>query len=554
MRSGPQAERFRAVRRGIAGFVSACALLAFPAPGGEPAGDSWPAFAKGPDRRAVADILPDLAAPAWIRGTDESTNLPISFLGQAGVIASRFSVFAVGRVTPPGQGDIWKLFCFAREDGSQRWATPVPPPAPPPNHDSWSCPVYDRLHRIIIYASDFFVTALDAQDGHIVWQTRLQSRVVNASPLITSDLGDANRLFITDYRLTSAGRLYCINIDPYNATTNPFMPGAIVWSVEVGGTTGNSPAYLPQEHGGLGLVYVSTTHDSAAGPGEIMAFPVAATAAPMAEFRTPSPSGLGFFSGLCVCPSTTGTDPYLLAASYSFYGGYDSSDIIKISARTGQVIWTASSNRTSTIPVSLPGGFIALSGGIEGYGTLPSVELFLDLGDSVEPVWNSAVASWNDSNGNGAPDPGEYLAVGGWTVQPVGIIGSSTAQLLVSSPLPGIDASVASNDLYVLDLSCSPSHPAFVAGRYHGCGGSPAVFDGTVYSVGPSGLHAFGSPRSPFDVNRDSRVTVDDLYAWTQATGVLDVNGDGTANELDRALLLAELRRTESAIMVYERP
>ncbi len=49
----------------------------------------------------------------------------------------------------------------------------------------------------------------------------------------------------------------------------------------------------------------------------------------------------------------------------------------------------------------------------------------------------------------------------------------------------------------------------------------------------------------PSDVNADFRVDIEDLYAWEQSSGLLDVNADGTVNQLDRAVLLESLRSDE---------
>lgn len=56
-------------------------------------------------------------------------------------------------------------------------------------------------------------------------------------------------------------------------------------------------------------------------------------------------------------------------------------------------------------------------------------------------------------------------------------------------------------------------------------------------------LHIEISP--PADVNADFTVDIDDLYAWEQATGLLDVNQDGSVNAADRDALLSALRAAE---------
>src|SRR5690606_6027006 len=100
----------------------------------------------------------------------------------------------------------------------------------------------------VITASGRFVTAFDLGTGSLRWQTELGRNVVNASPLVVEDSG---RLFITDYDgFGLSARLYCIDLGPPN-------PGAILWSVTIGGSSGNSPAYAD------GRVFVP----ACAGPG-----------------------------------------------------------------------------------------------------------------------------------------------------------------------------------------------------------------------------------------------------------------------------------------------
>ncbi|MFA6045711.1 MAG: hypothetical protein WC718_12075, partial [Phycisphaerales bacterium] len=51
--------------------------------------------------------------------------------------------------------------------------------------------------------------------------------------------------------------------------------------------------------------------------------------------------------------------------------------------------------------------------------------------------------------------------------------------------------------------------------------------------------------RSSEDINRDTRVTVDDLYTWEAAP--TDVNGDGSINATDRQFVVDALRSWERA-------
>lgn len=515
--------------------------------------DTWPAFARSADRRAITgSALPSLASPAWVRSTDEN-GVAIDFQYQAAPIVSEQSVFAVGSVMIAGQGTVWKLFAFDRADGRVRWAAEVPSPVRPPLSEAgWSSPVYDAAHDAIIYPSSTFVTALDETDGHPLWQTPLSRIIVNASPLITQDRGPADRLFITDYSPGSGGNLYCINIDPREPGLNPYDPGELVWSVSIGGSVGATPAYLPADKGGVGLVYVCTTNDPAFGPGQVLAFDAGATAPPPPIFATPNPNPFaGFYAGLCVVPNPGGP-PSLFAASYSFYGWIDSSNLLKLNAVTGDIVWSAPCNRTSTIPVVFDDGTIAVSGGLWNYGIAPSVDLFHDDGPSATHLWNSALATWDDANGNGSFNAGEFLALGGWTIQPVGAGAPAAPRLIVGAIPPGDSSRAPATDLFIVDTSRAPTDPGFILDHTTLAGGSAAVIDNHIFSLGTAGLIAFGMPPPQFDVNGDGRESVDDLYTWDQGLGDRDCDRDGAVTPADRLALIAHLRANEAASLTYE--
>ena len=111
-----------------------------------------------------------------------------------------------------------------RRRESVRFSAPVDTPA----LDSWSTPLIDESNERLIVASGETVTAFEAETGVPAWSATLEMDVVNASPLVTSDLGPADRLFLTDadgFLTQGGGNLYCINIDPRDAQTNPFDPG-----------------------------------------------------------------------------------------------------------------------------------------------------------------------------------------------------------------------------------------------------------------------------------------------------------------------------------------
>ncbi|MBS0196582.1 MAG: PQQ-like beta-propeller repeat protein [Planctomycetes bacterium] len=500
---------------------------------------SWTHLAGNSNRLAMVSLpAPPISVPAWIRSTDINGNL-ITFIGQAGVAVYAGTsvndglVFAAGRISPVGQpANQYRLFAFSRSTGVVRWQSAIPTPYV----DSFASPAIDERNGVVIYASGNRVRAFRMTDGSLAWERTLTRNVVNASPVVTDDLQPGNRVFITDYDGNfGGGKLYCINADPYHPQRNPFQPGDLVWSVPIGSSSGNSPSYLPRSMGGVPMVYVSSVGGIAGtDPGRIYAFPI--TVAP------PEPNWVylneipeGYFGGVCVAPppadSEPGSPPIVYAAAYAFSGGADTANLVKLNALTGAVIWTVGSNRTQSIPVPLPGGRIALSAGLEGYGTLANVQLFDDLGDSAALLWDTA----------------GFFIIGGWTHQPVATQFGGRDVLAVGAPPTGFFDT--SSDLYLVDLALGPSSPDFMIRRYSGAGGSPAIVGSTMYSVGTSGLVAFGPTPSRLDVDGDNTLCVKDLYSWDRGEGQRDVNADGAVDSSDRQALLLALRASEPADM-----
>jgi hypothetical protein len=534
----------------------AMALCALPAAAQTQASNtgSWDGLAGSATRASVAAApLPPITTPTWTRSTDADGNL-ISFIGQACIAVSESNVYAAGRVSPPGgPANQPRLFAFSRDTGAVNWWMPLSSPV----LDSDSGPALERAHGTVIFAAARFVTAFDQVTGAVRWQTQLARSVVNASALMVEEPGEPGRAFITTYDgFGASGALYCINVANPGEPGNPDTPpGQILWSVPIGGSSGNTPAYLPRSAGGLGLVYVTTVADGEDDSGSVLAFPADAAGAPAPAMVFTNVVEEGFFGGVCVlAPEAAGQNPALLCASYAFYGGLNSANLVKIDGVTGELIWSVPCNRSGSIPVPLPGGRIAISTGIQGYGSVPSLELFQDQGTSATLLWDSAINSWFDSNGNGAMDPGEYLAVGGWTQQPIiSTFGGRSIAALGLIPSSGT-FSAPSNDLWLLDLSRDPSDPLFQSQHATGAGGGTAVAGAAMYSIGTAGLVAYGPTPSALDVNSDGRIGVDDLYAWESGQGSRDVNADGQVNADDRTLLINALRCGNAASMKGERP
>jgi hypothetical protein len=510
---------------------------------------AWTHLARTPWRSAAWPVpLPDIGAPgvvAWVRATDEEDN-PLRFIGQAGTLVYGGSVFATARVQVAGQSDDeWRVYAFSRDTGGIQWYSPVPDA----NFDSFSTPAVDEANYTVIHGSGRSLTALDIENGAVVWSATLLREVVNASPVVTADRGPRDRVFITDFDgFGTEARLYCINVDPFDAALNPHQPGDIVWSTAIGGSSGNSPAYLPAEFGGEGLVFVTTVGDFGFGGGEVRAYRVDSAPDPAPEWSFTNPTGDGFFGGLCVLPPENNkSGAYLYAASYAFSGSLLSANIVKVRASDGAMVWEMPCNRTQSIPVALPGGRVLLSSGLRGFGSLPGLELFQDHGATVTRLWRTVTDSWIDADNDGQIDPDEFLDVGGWTIQPVVAAFGGTTRIAAGVTPGAATFDAASPRLYHLDLDRHPSDPAFVVSWRDGTGGSCAAAGINLYSVGTSGLTAFGPPPVSLDVDGNARLNIDDLYAWEQGQGGTDIDGNGATDSADRVLLLTAIRAGETS-------
>src|SRR5262249_37171237 len=154
------------------------------------------------------------------------------------------------------------------------------------------------------------------------------------------------------------------------------------WSVTIGASSGNTPAVWN------GRVFVTSAGDGGFGPGQVWCFDARAITAPTPLWVTLNPAGEPFFGGTCVHERQGGAD--LFCASYAFYGNSTSANLLKVDAATGAVRWSAPCNRTSSTPLVLPDGRVCLSGGIRGYGSVPTLQLFRDDATTATLLWDSA--------------------------------------------------------------------------------------------------------------------------------------------------------------------
>ena len=500
--------------------------------------ESWPMLALDAARSGVSETLGGaLDAPEWVASID-ANGQPIEFVGQSGPVVWRDLLYALGE-----SGGQDRLYAIDRLDGAVRVSAPIEPPA----LDSWSTPLVDEANERIVVASGRTLRAFDASTGAEAWSATLELDVVNASPLVTTDLGPADRLFITDsdgFFSRGGGHLYCINIDPRDETSNPFDPGEIIWQLPLNAaSSGNSPAYKD------GLVYVADSGDPNAGlPGMVRAFDATSDSLPgAAVWSFTNVINKGFFGGVSV------KDGHAYAASFSFSGGQASANLVKLDASTGALVWSSPSNRTDSTPIVLDDGRVLLSSGLAGFGSLPSLQLFAPDGTR---LWDTALATSDDANGNGVIEIGEFFAVGGWTHVPLVVRAAGGAFAYAGTPPLTGGFFGPNTDAHLVDLDLPPDDPGFVIESFDGAGSTPALADGVLYTIGAGGLHAFGDfdGFAPADVNTDCLINAEDLYAWESGRGARDVTGDGVVDNADREALIQAIRANEIDDVTEEQP
>ena len=421
-----------------------------------PAG-GWTHYAGHAARNAIAAFAPaTLDNVLWSArpGADEE------FVARSTPVASQGRVFVNTRRFTDFLQTANLVIAYNAGSGRRMWTAEVPADV----NDSWSSPAIDTRNSAVVIATGRSVTALDLGSGAPLWQTELTREVVNASPAVTIDRTNAavpvNRVFITDSNSFGVATLYAINVDPFDATVNPFLPGQIVWTADLPGATGSTPSYRG------GAVYVTTTS------GFVCAFNAADGAALWQTDASPlecDPSGglCGFFGG------AARHGDFVYAASFAFDGGQNNSRLYKFSATTGAIVWSVCTERTDAIPIVTPGGMVIVSGGIDGFGSTAKIQAYADLGDHAQLMWDTA-----------APDSVSPV-LGGWTHQPL----LSEQRLYAGSPDPFAFLAPYA-DLCVLDLSKTPADPGFVVSRHVGSGGSPAA-DVRLFSIGVGGLFCF---------------------------------------------------------------
>ena len=491
-----------------------------------------------------------MTTPRWVCTTDIDGH-PVTFLGQAnptvfaGEGANDGLVFAAGLIDVDlGEATVnpYRLFAISRATGRVAWQAVIDPPTLASNPS----PTIDERRRTVLVATGRALRAFHLADGSPAWSVAASRDFVNVSPLVTQDRGATDRAFVCDYDggLTSSGAatLYCINVAAFDAVRNPHQPGAIVWQASVGTSSGNSVGYLPRNEGGGDLVYVASPGRYRMTPGVIRAWPIEATTQPPTPAWTrASPLVQGFFGGVSVIAAPEGSPPgaagSVLAATYSFFGGIDSANVVKLDAQTGALRWSAASNRTQSMPVPVGVDRVAIAGGLDGYSTRPTLEL---LQESI----GGATTAWT------TPDT---MSIGGWTNQPIAwsfggrnLMATGTPPV---APTPAFDNPYELSDhLLVVDVDVAPGDAGFVVRQWSGAGGGAAATATSLYSIGLSGLAAFGPTPADLDIDGSSTIDAADLYAWESSPDVRrDLDGDGEVAASDRTALTAALRSRERA-------
>lgn len=389
--------------------------------------------------------------------------------------------------------------------------------------ESWSTPAVDPIHGTVLLGSGSRLFAIDAAAGGVVWSTPVVRPVVNASAAVYED-AVRGRVLITDYTgFGAGGSLYCVNTSNFDSTLNPFQPGDIVWTEPLGTTIGNTPAI----HGDV--VYVSAASGTyPAYLDYVYAFNIHGDAADRLRWswHTDTLATDVFYSGVAHANGS------IYAATYAFSGSGDTARMFKVNATTGAGIWSVSCNRTASTPV-IAGNRIYLSTGIGGFGSVPRVQAFDDLGGSAVKVWDT----YGDTSGT--------VVVGGWTHQPA----LADGVLYVGKIPTSVNSFGPYTDLFMIDVALTPTHPDFLRGQRTGVGSSPAIADGRVYSIGTSGLQSIGALGDLCGddgrVNgRDVQCFVDAVLATTPSAvqiALSDFNGDNIISIDDAPGFIAAL-------------
>lgn len=410
-------------------------------------GGSWTQLGGRPGHNSVATLAPLPLSPIW----QALPNVDEKFVPYQTPVAHGGRVFVVSRIFVGAMHTSNQLSAFRRDTGSRLWTRSLKKDA----LDSWSTCAYDTRNQRVVVATGDDLVATEAASGAPCWNAPLGENVVNASPTITEDLlvsgVPANRAMITTFDPNGPAMLAGINLDPYEATINPYDPGEQAWKVTGLAFAGNTAAYLS----GLAVV---TTSD-----GWILAFDAYDGGAVWQTYV-----GGRFFGGVTLRCG------YAYAADYEFFGGQNNSTLYKFDLSDGSMVWSTACERTNSAPI-VAAGRVYVAGGIRGFGSVIKVQAFEDFGTTVCPLWDTHV------------DTAGALRVGGWSTQPLYCAG----RLYVGSPPASGSPFEPYAALYVINTALTPYDSGFVLTTQLGSGGSPSLLDGRLFSIGSNGLFAF---------------------------------------------------------------
>ena len=386
--------------------------------------DQWTHRGRTPARNGVADEAPapDITSPRFVAAAPAGYQLvgqsaPVIFNGRIFVYAIR----TVDGVTTS------HVVAFSETDGSHLWTAPVAAR----QGDSWSAPTVCTERGLLLMPSGNTVAAIAAESGQMIWQTTLNNPVINGTVLVHD-----KKAYVADHKpMSTVARLYCLNLDREN---KQFADGAIIWSQPLMRSVGSEAALAAT---GAGDFILAT--DMA---GYIRQFSQSGTAGWI--FALPGagsnlPNG-GFNGGLAV------EGQQAFAATYNFYG---QGLLVCVNVANGQKVWSTLCERTDTQPI-ITATHVYLSGGVEGFGSVPKVEAFNRV---------SGQKRW------------EWTIAGSWTMQPL-LVG----QTLYVGDGAGINPTWPASNFYALDISKTPVESGFVKGYYAGCGSSPAYANGNI--------------------------------------------------------------------------
>ncbi len=386
---------------------------------------------------AAGAVAPEIAEPRFVAAAPDGYQL----VGQSAPVVhdGRIFVYAIRTVDTVTTSHV---IAFSEADGAHLWTADVASR----EGDSWSAPTIAEQRGLVLMPSGNKVTAISAATGQRAWQTTLGiSPIVNGTVLV-----HGARAYVADHRPMSTGaKLYCLNLDPDD---QQYADGAMVWSQPLMRSVGSEAAVAETSSGShilstdmAGYIRQFTPTGSA---GWVFALPGAGSFLPNG----------GFNGGLAVAGEQA------FAATYNFYGA---AILVCINAASGEQVWSSLCERTDTQPI-VTADTVYLSGGVVGYGSQPKIEAFRR---------SDGVKLW------------QWTTAGGWTMQPV-LVG----QTLYVGDGASANPTTPAGNLYALDLSKTPADEGFVKGHFVGAGSSPAYANGNLYTIGATGLHAFGPP------------------------------------------------------------